>query len=80
MEHHHIKDAGVTATFLSSEYKFALSSEKGSGHEISLEAYAAYAIFDKGDKKSQDNTDGETSILYNGMHSLILTSVIKRTM
>ena len=72
------KDAGVTATYLGSENKFVLSSnEKGKGREISLGADpkdttdAANLIFGGG---SQDGTDGEMSILYNGVKTTITSS------
>ena len=72
------KDAGVTATYLGSENKFVLSSnEKGEGREISLGANpkdttdAANLIFGG---VSQDGTDGEMSILYNGVQTTITSS------
>ena len=72
------KDAGVTATYLGSENKFVLSSnEKGKGREISLGANpkdttdAANLIFGG---VSQDGTDGEMSILYNGVQTTITSS------
>ena len=68
------KDAGVTATYLGSENKFVLSSnEKGEGREISLGAEddAANLIFGG---VSQDGTDGEMSILYNGVKTTITSS------
>ena len=72
------KDAGVTATYLGSENKFVLSSnEKGKGCEISLGADpkdttdAANLIFGG---VSQDGTDGEMSILYNGVKTTITSS------
>ena len=72
------KDAGVTATYLGSENKFVLSSnEKGKGRTISLGADpkdttdAANLIFGG---KSQDGTDGEMSILYNGVKTTITSS------
>ena len=72
------KDAGVTATYLGSENKFVLSSnEKGEGREISLGADpkdttdAANLIFGG---VSQDGTDGEMSILYNGVQTTITSS------
>ena len=72
------KDAGVTATYLGSENKFVLSSnEKGEGREISLGADpkdttdAANLIFGG---VSQDGTDGEMSILYNGVKTTITSS------
>ena len=72
------KDAGVTATYLGSENKFVLSSnEKGKGREISLGADpkdttdAANLIFGGG---KQDGTDGEMSILYNGVQTTITSS------
>ena len=72
------KDAGVTATYLGSENKFVLSSnEKGKGREISLGADpkdttdAANLIFGG---VSQDGTDGEMSILYNGVQTTITSS------
>ena len=72
------KDAGVTATYLGSENKFVLSSnEKGKGREISLGADpkdttdAANLIFGG---VSQDGTDGEMSILYNGVQITITSS------
>ena len=72
------KDAGVTATYLGSENKFVLSSnEKGEGRKISLGADpkdttdAANLIFGG---VSQDGTDGEMSILYNGVQTTITSS------
>ena len=72
------KDAGVTATYLGSENKFVLSSnEKGLGRKISLGANpqdttdAANLIFGG---VSQDGTDGEMSILYNGVQTTITSS------
>ena len=72
------KDAGVTAIYLGSENKFVLSSnEKGEGREISLGADpkdttdAANLIFGG---VSQDGTDGEMSILYNGVQTTITSS------
>ena len=72
------KDAGVTAIYLGSENKFVLSSnEKGKGREISLGADpkdttdAANLIFGG---VSQDGTDGEMSILYNGVKTTITSS------
>lgn len=72
------KDAGVTATYLGSENKFVLSSnEKGEGRKISLGADpkdttdAANLIFGG---VSQDGTDGEMSILYNGVKTTITSS------
>ena len=72
------KDAGVTATYLGSANKFVLSSnEKGKGREISLGADpkdttdAANLIFGG---VSQDGTDGEMSILYNGVQTTITSS------
>lgn len=75
------KDAGVTATYLGSANKFVLSSnEKGKGREISLGADpkdttdAANLIFGGDKKESQDGTDGEMSILYNGVKTTITSS------
>lgn len=68
------KDAGVTAIYLDSANKFVLSSnEKGEGREISLGAEddAANLIFGG---VSQDGTDGEMSILYNGVQTTITSS------
>ena len=72
------KDAGVTAIYLGSANKFVLSSnEKGDHREISLGADpnkkddAANLIFGG---KSQDGTDGEMSILYNGVQTTITSS------
>ena len=72
------KDAGVTATYLGSENKFVLSSnEKGEGRKISLGADpkdttdAANLIFGG---VSHDGTDGEMSILYNGVKTTITSS------
>ena len=72
------KDAGVTAIYLGSENKFVLSSnEKGKGREISLGADpkdttdAANLIFGG---VSQDGTDGEMSIIYNGVKTTITSS------
>lgn len=75
------KDAGVTATYLGSENKFVLSSnEKGKGRTISLGADpkdttdAANLIFGGDGNVSQDGTDGEMSILYNGVKTTITSS------
>ena len=75
------KDAGVTATYLGSENKFVLSSnEKGKGRTISLGADpkdttdAANLIFGGDGNVSQDGTDGEMSILYNGVQTTITSS------
>lgn len=75
------KDAGVTATYLGSENKFVLSSnEKGEGRKISLGADpkdttdAANLIFGGDKKESHDGTDGEMSILYNGVKTTITSS------
>ena len=75
------EDAGVTATYLGSENKFVLSSnEKGEGREISLGADpkdttdAANIIFGGDKKESHDGTDGEMSILYNGVKTTITSS------
>ena len=75
------KDAGVTATYLGSENKFVLSSnEKGLGRKISLGANpkdttdAANLIFGGDGNVSQDGTDGEMSILYNGVQTTITSS------
>lgn len=75
------EDAGVTATYLGSENKFVLSSnEKGKGRTISLGADpndttdAANIIFGGDKKESQDGTDGEMSILYNGVKTTITSS------
>lgn len=75
------KDAGVTATYLGSANKFVLSSnEKGEGREISLGADpdkkddAANLIFGGDKKESHDGTDGEMSILYNGVKTTITSS------
>lgn len=72
------KDAGVTATYLGRENKFVLSSnEKGEGREISLGANpkdttdAANLIFGG---VSTDGSDGEMSILYNGVQTTITSS------
>ena len=72
------KDAGVTAIYLDSANKFVLSSnEKGEGRKITLGADpkdttdAANLIFGGG---SQDGTDGEMSILYNGVQTTITSS------
>ena len=76
------KDAGVTATYLGSENKFVLSSnEKGEGRKITLgpdpdnpnnkKDDAANLIFGG---VSQDGTDGEMSILYNGVQTTITSS------
>ena len=72
------KDAGVTAIYLGSENKFVLSSnEKGKGREISLGADpkdttdAANLIFGG---VSTDGSDGEMSILYNGVQTTITSS------
>ena len=72
------KDAGVTATYLGGENKFVLSSnEKGEGRKITLGADpkdttdAANLIFGG---VSQDGTDGEMSILYNGVQTTITSS------
>ena len=75
------EDAGVTATYLGSENKFVLSSnEKGEGRKISLGADlndttdAANIIFGGDKKESHDGTDGEMSILYNGVKTTITSS------
>ena len=75
------KDAGVTATYLGSANKFVLSSnEKGKGREISLGADpdkkddAANLIFGGDKKESHDGTEGEMSILYNGVKTTITSS------
>ena len=75
------KDAGVTATYLGSANKFVLSSnEKGKGREISLGADpdkkddVANIIFGGDKKESHDGTDGEMSILYNGVQTTITSS------
>ena len=75
------KDAGVTATYPGSANKFVLSSnEKGKGREISLGADpdkkddAANLIFGGDKKESHDGTDGEMSILYNGVQTTITSS------
>ena len=72
------KDAGVTAIYLGSENKFVLSSnEKGEGRKITLGADpkdttdAANLIFGG---VSTDGTDGEMSILYNGVQTTITSS------
>ena len=76
------KDAGVTAIYLGSENKFVLSSnEKGLGRKITLgpdpdnpnnkKDDAANLIFGG---VSQDGTDGEMSILYNGVKTTITSS------
>ena len=75
------KDAGVTAIYLGSENKFVLSSnEKGEGRKITLGADpkdttdAANLIFGGDKKESHDGTDGEMSILYNGVQTTITSS------
>lgn len=75
------KDAGVTATYLGSENKFVLSSnEKGEGRKITLgsdpkdHTDAANLIFGGDENGSQDGTDGEMSILYNGVQTTITSS------
>ena len=75
------KDAGVTAIYLGSENKFVLSSnEKGEGRKITLGADpkdttdAANLIFGGDGNVSQDGTDGEMSILYNGVQTTITSS------
>ena len=75
------KDAGVTAIYLGSENKFVLSSnEKGEGRKITLGADpkdttdAANIIFGGDKKESHDGTDGEMSILYNGVKTTITSS------
>lgn len=72
------KDAGVTAIYLGSENKFVLSSnEKGEGRKITLGANpkdttdAANLIFGG---VSTDGSDGEMSILYNGVQTTITSS------
>ncbi len=72
------KDAGVTAIYLGSENKFVLSSnEKGEGRKITLgadpndTADAANLIFGG---VSTDGSDGEMSILYNGVQTAITSS------
>ena len=75
------KDAGVTATYLGSENKFVLSSnEKGEGRKITLGADpkdttdAANLIFGGDDQEIHKGTDGEMSILYNGVQTTITSS------
>lgn len=75
------KDAGVTATYLGSENKFVLSSnEKGKGRKITLgpdpndTTDVANIIFGGDKKESHDGTDGEMSILYNGVKTTITSS------
>lgn len=75
------KDAGVTAIYLGSENKFVLSSnEKGDHREITLgpdpknPIDAANIIFGGDGKESHDGTDGEMSILYNGVKTTITSS------
>lgn len=75
------EDAGVTATYLGSQNKFVLSSnEKGEGRTISLGADpndttdVANIIFGGDKKESHDGTDGEMSILYNGVKTTITSS------
>lgn len=75
------EDAGVTATYLGSANKFVLSSnEKGEGRTISLGADpndttdVANIIFGGDKKESHDGTDGEMSILYNGVKTTITSS------
>ena len=71
------KDAGVTATYLGRENKFVLSSnEKGKGREISLGAKddAANLIFGGDGMERHEGTDGEMSILYNGVQTTITSS------
>lgn len=71
------KDAGVTATYLGRENKFVLSSnEKGKGREISLGAKddAANLIFGGDGMERHEGTDGEMSILYNGVKTTITSS------
>lgn len=75
------KDAGVTAIYLDSANKFVLSSnEKGEGREISLGANpdkkddAANLIFGGDDQEIHKGTDGEMSILYNGVKTTITSS------
>lgn len=76
------KDAGVTAIYLGSENKFVLSSnEKGEGRKITLgpdpdnpnnkKDDAANLIFGG---VSTDGSDGEMSILYNGVQTTITSS------
>ena len=72
------KDAGVTAIYLGSANKFVLSSnEKGEGRKITLGANpkdttdAANLIFGG---VSTDGSDGEMSILYNGVQTTITSS------
>ena len=76
------KDAGVTATYLGSENKFVLSSnEKGLGRKITLGPDPDNPNNKKDDAEnlifggvSQDGTDGEMSILYNGVQTTITSS------
>lgn len=76
------EDAGVTATYLGSENKFVLSSnEKGEGRTISLGADPDNPNNKKDDAAnlifggvSTDGTDGEMSILYNGVQTTITSS------
>ena len=76
------KDAGVTAIYLDSANKFVLSSnEKGEGRKITLgpdpdnpnnkKDDAANLIFGG---VSTDGSDGEMSILYNGVQTTITSS------
>ena len=76
------KDAGVTAIYLGSANKFVLSSnEKGEGRKITLgpdpdnpnnkKDDAANLIFGG---VSTDGSDGEMSILYNGVQTTITSS------
>lgn len=76
------KDAGVTATYLGSENKFVLSSnEKGKGRKITLGSDPDNPNNKKDDAAnlifggvSTDGTDGEMSILYNGVKTTITSS------
>ena len=79
------KDAGVTAIYLDSANKFVLSSnEKGEGRKITLgpdpdnpnnkKDDAANLIFGGDDQEIHKGTDGEMSILYNGVQTTITSS------
>ena len=76
------EDAGVTATYLGSENKFVLSSnEKGEGRKITLGPDPDNPNNKKDDPAnlifggvSTDGTDGEMSILYNGVKTTITSS------
>ena len=76
------EDAGVTATYLSSENKFVISAnESGSGRKITLgvdpknnDNDVANLIFGGNDMVSEDGKDGAMDIIYNGVKTTIKSS------